>query len=226
MLSPEQTPDICATKRACTLTPYRSAAKKAAARPAPTNGSSMPAPPVLDDEELEALGELEEPLEPEEPESLLPVEELLEVVAVRVPVWMVPLVLPDEPEPVPEGDVTPPAPPDGAATPPAPPATLDGATTPPAPPAALDGAVTPLAPPATLEAIVAKVEGEGTLTGPVAGTEAADGWVVTADGWVVTGRPTEVGMVVTGAGMPVTTPRVSVEGRKEVKGLSCEKRGQ
>ncbi len=55
----------------------------------------------------------------------------------------------EEPEPVPEGEATPP---DGSAAP--------------------------------AEGIVARVE-----AGPVAGTVATLGWVVTADGCVVTGRP-------------------------------------
>ena len=62
---------------------YSRAAKKAAARPAPRNGSRAPAAAEPLDVDLEALEESDG--EPEELESLVPVEVLVPL-AVRVPV--------------------------------------------------------------------------------------------------------------------------------------------
>ena len=98
----KETPGIDAAKRARTWTAYKKAARKAAARPAPREGSSIPAPEVP--LELEPEPELElEPLEPA-------VDEPLVLVAERVAVETVPLTL-EEPEPVPVAE-----PPEGTAT--------------------------------------------------------------------------------------------------------------
>ena len=145
-------PGIDAAKRVRTWTAYKKAARKAAARPAPRNGSSIPAP----DEPLELVALVEEPVEEPEPEPLEPeADESLVVVAERVAVDTVPLVL-EEPEPVPAAK-----PPEGMAM------RVD----------APDGMATGTGAP---DGMV--VGTDASDDGGPAGTVAATGCVVTADG--------------------------------------------